>query len=158
MAELSAPPGGPIRRRCAQPMRDGTPCRAAPLHESAYCRLHDPEHADEVARARRQGGLRRRKETVVELSYDLPGLDSVAGIRRLLEIVATDALAHDPPQPRIVLAAAAQATKLLEVGELADEVEALKAALRLATSGAGGSASRAIYNPETTGSMLRGTQ
>jgi hypothetical protein len=59
----------------------------APLHERPYCFSHDPERAEEAAEARRLGGLRRRKEGTIAVAYDLPGLESVAGIRRLLDIV-----------------------------------------------------------------------
>jgi hypothetical protein len=38
------------------------------------------------------GGLRRRKEGTIAVAYDLPGLDTVAGIRRLLDIVVTDSV------------------------------------------------------------------
>src|SRR6266508_1750344 len=79
-----------IARRCAYARADGQPCRMAPLHDRPYCFSHDPERAAEAAEARRLGGLRRKKEGTVAVAYDLPGLDSVAGIRRLLEIVVTD--------------------------------------------------------------------
>jgi hypothetical protein len=36
------------------------------------------------------GGLRRREEGTIAVAYGLPGLDSVAGIRRLLDILVTD--------------------------------------------------------------------
>ena len=55
----------------------------APLRDRPYCFSHDPERAEEAAEARRLGGLRRRKEGTIAVAYDLPGLDTVAGIRRL---------------------------------------------------------------------------
>jgi hypothetical protein len=41
------------------------------------------------------GGLRRRKEGTIAVAYDLPGLDTVVGIRRLLDIVVTDGVGLD---------------------------------------------------------------
>jgi len=81
-----------IRRRCAYAKADGQPCAMAPLRDRPYCFSHDPERAAEAAEARRLGGLRRRKEGTIAVAYDLPGLESVAGIRRLLDIVVTDAV------------------------------------------------------------------
>jgi len=80
------------RRHCAFVMPDGRSCRAGPQRERPYCFAHDPERAEGAAEARRLGGLRRRKEGTLAIAYDLPGLDSVEGIRRLLEIVVTDGL------------------------------------------------------------------
>ena len=48
--------------------------------------MHSPEHAEEVTEARRLGGLRRRREVAITGAYDLGGLESVADIRRLIEI------------------------------------------------------------------------
>src|SRR6266446_8350137 len=81
-----------ISRRCAYAKADGQPCRMAPLHDRPYCFSHDPERAEEAAEARRIGGLRRKKERTIAVAYDLPGLDTVAGIRRLLEIVVIDGI------------------------------------------------------------------
>ena len=63
------------------------------------------------------GGLRRREEGTIAVAYDLPGLDTVAGIRRLLEIVETDGLSLETgvAQLRILIAAAGAATNLLKV-------------------------------------------
>src|SRR6266568_1747517 len=81
-----------ISRRCVYAKADGQPCRMAPLHDRPYCFSHDPERAEEAAEARRIGGLRRKKEGTIAVAYDLPGLDTVVGIRRLLEIVVTDGI------------------------------------------------------------------
>lgn len=64
------------------------------------------------------------------VAYDLPGLGSVEGIRRLLEIVSTDALAMDNGVPRLraLISAAVAATNLLKVGEIEDRLAALEAA------------------------------
>src|SRR5207253_3189241 len=99
-AALAAAPPEPKRMRspttrCAFLMPDGSNCGAAHMRESTYCFLHDPEHAGEADEARRVGGLRRRRESTLGTAFDLGELDTVGGIRRLLDIVVTDALAAD---------------------------------------------------------------
>lgn len=120
-----------IRRRCEFGKADGHPCGMAPLHDRPYCFAHDPERAAEAAEARRLGGLRRRKEGTVAVAYDLPGLDTVVGIRRVLDIVVTDGLGLDNgvQRLRVLIAAAGAATNLLKVGELEERVAALEAAV-----------------------------
>ena len=120
-----------IRRRCAYAKSDGEPCAMAPLHDRPYCFAHDPERAAEAAEARRLGGLRRRKEGTIAVAYDLPGLDSVAGIRRLLDIVVTDGVGMDNgiPRLRVLISTATAATNLLKVGELEDRLAAVEAAV-----------------------------
>ncbi len=78
------------------------------------------------------GGLRRRKEGTIAVAYDLPGLDTVAGIRRLVDIVVTDGIGLDNgiARLRVLIAAASTAITLLKVGELEDRVAALEAAHR----------------------------
>ena len=119
------------RRRCTGTKADGQPCQMAPLLERPYCFAHDPERAAEAAEARRLGGLRRRKEGTIAVAYDLPGLDSVAGIRRLLDIVVTDSVGLDNgiQRLRVIIATAAAATNLLKVGELEERLAALEAAV-----------------------------
>ncbi|MGO9207575.1 MAG: hypothetical protein ACLQBX_15575 [Candidatus Limnocylindrales bacterium] len=121
-----------MRRRCVIPRSDGQPCQMAPQHERPYCFAHDPERAAEAAEARRMGGLRRRKEGTIAVAYDLPGLDTVAGIRRLVDIVVTDGIGLDNgiARLRVLIAAASTAITLLKVGELEDRVAALEAAHR----------------------------
>src|SRR5664280_2486599 len=120
-----------IRRRCAYAKADGQPCQMAPLVERPYCFAHDPERAAEAAEARRLGGMRRRKEGTIAVAYDLPGLDSVTGIRRLLDIVVTDSVGLDNgiARLRVIIATATAATNLLKVGELETRLAALEAAI-----------------------------
>src|SRR5450759_2943868 len=120
-----------IRRRCAYAKADGQPCQMAPLRERPYCFSHDPERAQEAAEARRLGGLRRRKEGTIAVAYDLPGLDSVAGIRRLLDIVVTDGVGLDNgiPRLRVLISTAVAAANLLKVGEFEERLVALEAAV-----------------------------
>jgi hypothetical protein len=112
-------------------MADGRACRAGPQLERPYCFAHDPDRASDAAEARRMGGLRRRKEGTIAVAYDLPGLDSVAGIRRLLDIVVTDGvgLENGIARLRVLIATATAATNLLKVAELEDRLAALEAAV-----------------------------
>jgi hypothetical protein len=118
-----------IRRRCAYAKADGQPCGMAPLIDRPYCFAHDPERAAEAAEARRLGGLRRRKEGTIAVAYDLPGLDSGAGIRRLLDIVVTDGFGLDNSiaRLRVLISTAVAASNLLKVGEFEERLEALEA-------------------------------
>jgi|SRR5665811_197481 hypothetical protein len=117
-----------IRRRCAYAKADGQPCQMAPLRDRPYCFAHDPERAEEAADARRLGGLRRRKEGTIAVAYDLPGLDTVVGIRRLLDIVVTDGVGLDNgiPRLRVLISTAVAAMNLLKVGDLEERLEALE--------------------------------
>jgi hypothetical protein len=102
------------------------------MHDSALCFWHSPEHAEEAAKARSLGGQRRRRESTLAGAYDLDSLDTVQSIRRVLEIVAFDALGMDNSvaRGRLLIAAAQAATKLLEVGELEGRLDAVEAALK----------------------------
>jgi hypothetical protein len=116
------------RRSCTFLMPDGRACRAGPQRDRPYCFAHDPERAEEAAEARRLGGLRRRKEGTIAVAYDLPGLDSVAGIRRLLDVVVTDGigLENGIARLRVLISASAAATNLLKVGEFEERLAALE--------------------------------
>jgi hypothetical protein len=116
------------RRSCTFLMPDGRACRAGPQRDRPYCFSHDPERAEEAAEARRLGGLRRRKEGTIAVAYDLPGLDTVAGIRRLLDVVVTDGigLENGVARLRILISATVAATSLLKVGEFEERLAALE--------------------------------
>jgi len=120
-----------MRRRCAYAKADGQPCGMAPLIARPYCFAHDPERAADAAEARKLGGLRRRKEGTIAVAYDLPGLDSIAGIRRLLDIVVVDAVGLDNSvaRSRVLISAAVAAANLLKVGDLEERLETLEAAV-----------------------------
>jgi hypothetical protein len=106
----------------------------APLRDRPYCFSHDPERAADAAEARRLGEARRRKEGTIAVAYDLPGLDTVAGIRRVLEIATFDlfGLENSIARARTLISAATAAMKLLETGEL----EARLAVLEIAAGSA----------------------
>ena len=118
------------RRSCTFVMPDGRACRAGPQRDRPYCFAHDPERAEEAAEARRLGGLRRRKEGTIADAYDLPGLDSVAGIRRLLDVVVTGGigLENGIARLRVLISTTAAATNLFKVGEFEERLAALESA------------------------------
>src|SRR5436190_12210391 len=120
------------RRTCEFVMPDGRLCRAGPQRDRPYCFAHDPERTSDANEARRLGGLRRRKEGTIAVAYDLPGLDSVAGIRRLLDIVVTDGvgLENGIARLRVLISTATAATALLKVGEFEDRLASLEAAVK----------------------------
>ncbi len=91
--------------------------------------MHSPEHTGEVAKARRLGGLRRRREVAVIGTYDFAGLANVEDIRRLLEVAALDALAleNSIARARTLAYVAVSAIKLLEVREMDERLNRLEA-------------------------------
>jgi uncharacterized small protein (DUF1192 family) len=117
-----------VARTCRYRKDDGQPCRATPLHDSDFCFWHSPEHAEEVAEARRLGGLRRRREKTVSGAYDFEGLADVVQVRRLLEIAVLDTLSleNSVARSRTLAYLAQVALKALEVGELAERIDALE--------------------------------
>ncbi len=118
-------------RTCKFVKNAGESCRAAPLQDGDLCLWHDPEHADEVAEARRLGGLRRRKEKAVSGAYDIEGLGTVDQIRRLLEIAVLDTLGleNSIARSRTIAYLAQVALKVMEVGDFQERLQALEAAL-----------------------------
>ena len=121
-----------VSTSCKFVKEGGERCRAAPLHEDEYCFWHSPAHAKEAAEARRLGGLRRRKEKVVEGSYAIEGLENISQVRRLVEIAVLDTLAleNSISRSRALIAAAGTAAKLLEVGEFEQRLLALEKTLK----------------------------
>jgi len=115
-------------RACKGLKEDGSRCQAPPLLDGDFCLMHSPEHAEEMAEARRLGGLRRRREKAVSGAYDFDGLADVAQVRRLLEIAVLDTLSleNSVARSRTLAYLAQVALKALEVGELAERIEALE--------------------------------
>ena len=116
---------------CAGVKENGQPCRSPKLRDSQHCLMHSPEHAEEVAEARRLGGLRRRREFTVAGAYAFTGLESVADIRRILEIGVLDTLGleNSIARSRALAYLAVSAIRLLEVGELEQRLAALELAV-----------------------------
>jgi hypothetical protein len=117
-----------MRRQCAFRFQNGQPCRAAPMRDGEFCIMHSPEHAKEVQEARKLGGLRRKREVTVSGAYDFDGLETVASIRRLLEVAVLDILGMENSLARSrTLAYLSQiALRSLEVGELEQRIEVLE--------------------------------
>jgi hypothetical protein len=119
------------KRACKGITNGGGRCSAPPLLEGDFCFWHDPEHATEAAEARRLGGLRRKREGALEGAYQLEGLDSVAGIRRYLEVAMVDLLGleNSVGRNRAVISGVLAAAKVLEAGEMEERLAAVEAAL-----------------------------
>jgi hypothetical protein len=116
-----------IPRRCVERTASGEPCRQAPLVDGDRCYWHDPAHAEEAAQARKYGGQRRRRESTLQGAYDVGDLGTVAGIRRLLEVVVYDLLGmeNSHSRARAIIAAAHELGTLLKVGELEEMLQEL---------------------------------
>ncbi len=94
--------------------------------------MHSPENTEEVAEARRLGGLRRRREIAVSGAYEFDGLETVAGLRRLLVIAALDTLGleNSIARARTLAYLVGVAGRLLETGELEERVAHLEHAMQ----------------------------
>ena len=105
-------------------------CRAAPVKDGDHCFWHSPEYAEDVAEARRLGGLRRRREVTVSGAYEVNGLETVGDLRRLLVIASLDTLGleNSIARARTLGYLVGVAGKLLETGELEERLAALEAA------------------------------
>ena len=81
--------------------------------------MHSPKHAEDMAEARRLGGLRRRREVAVSGTNEFAGLQNVADIRCILEIAVLDTLGleNSIARARALAYVAMTAVKLSEVGE-----------------------------------------
>jgi hypothetical protein len=94
--------------------------------------MHDPERAEEAAQARKLGGQRRRRESTLAGAYDVGDLGTVAGIRRLLEVVVYDLLGmeNSHARARAIIAASHELGTLLKTGELEDLLHELIAVVK----------------------------
>ncbi len=115
-------------RLCSFRKESGEVCGAPPLLEGEFCFWHEPERAQEVAEARRLGGLRRRKEHTVASAYDFEGLETVSQIRRLVEVAAVDTLSleNSVARSRSLAYLAQVSVNLLEKGSLDERLRALE--------------------------------
>ncbi len=101
------------------------------MRDGDFCLWHDPEHAEEVAEARRLGGQRRRRERVVAGAFEFNGLESTKDLRRILEVAVVDALGLENSIARVRALASlvTTAAKLLETGEFEERLEAIESVL-----------------------------
>ncbi len=117
-----------MKRSCTYIKDDGGSCQAAPLRDGKYCFWHDPEHAAEVAEARRLGGLRRRREKTLQGAYEFEGLNSIEDVRRLLEIavMATLGLENSVARSRAIAYLSQTALKVFEFHEFDERLKSLE--------------------------------
>jgi hypothetical protein len=121
-----------LRHSCAALKPTGAPCRANLLRQSDYCLMHGPDHAEEVAEARKLGGLRKRREAALIGAYDLQGLDRLAVLERVLEIALLDTLGLDNSlnRSRTLGYLVGIGTKLRQERETEERLRALEAAVQ----------------------------
>jgi hypothetical protein len=119
-------------RSCQARTQSGGKCRQPPLRDADVCFWHSPDHTEEAAAARKLGGQRRRRESTLAGAYEVGPLNTVDGIRRVLEIVTFDGLGMEIsiPRGRLLISAVQALTKLLEVGELEQRVADLELAVK----------------------------
>ena len=115
-------------RQCAFRFTTGEPCRAPPLRDSEFCRMHSPEHMKEVQEARRLGGLRRKREATISRAFQFDSLNSVEGIRRIIEVAVLDTLSMENgiARNRTLAYLAQVALHTLEVGDIESRLTALE--------------------------------
>jgi hypothetical protein len=94
--------GGPLLgpRGCAYRMPNGRSCGGTSRRGVPYCFVHDPASAPEAAEARRLGGLHRRHERVLAVTYDVTGVATTEEQMRLVELGVADILAAPPSLKR----------------------------------------------------------
>ncbi len=119
------------RRYCKARGPTGEPCHSPPLRDADYCLMHSPEHTQEVQEARKLGGLRRKREATVAGAYDFEGLETVTGIRRLVQVAVIDTLGMENSieRSRTLAQLALVALKALEMGELEKRIATLDQAV-----------------------------
>ena len=119
-------------RTCKAKTDAGSSCRANPQRDADYCYMHDPAHADEMAEARRLGGLRRRKEKAVQGAYEIGELVTVGQVRRLIQIAVMDTLSleNSIARSRTLAYLAGVSLKALEVGEFEERLNALEGTIK----------------------------
>ena len=115
---------------CTVVLPNGQPCRATRLRDAATCVFHATEHAADVAKGRRLGGLHRRREQTLAYAFEFRGLGDAEAILRLLEIAAYDTLALEPSSTRVrlLIAVSEAATRLLGPGAFEERLTALETA------------------------------
>ena len=94
--------------------------------------MHSPDHVEAAAEARRLGGLQHRKEATIAIAYDFDGLDTMPGIRRLLDIAAhgTLSLENSVNRNRLLTNIAHVAANLYEKSILEERLTAMENLLK----------------------------
>ena len=120
-----------VARSCAETKADGRLCRANALRDQPFCFWHSAETADELADARRTGGLHRRKKRTVATVYGFSGLRTIEDHQDLLETITIETLALENSLARngTLNRMLQTGAKLIELGDLAKRVAAIEATL-----------------------------
>ena len=120
-------------RGCAVVLPNGQPCRATRLRDAETCVFHNTEHAGDVAKGRRLGGLHRRREQTLANAYEVRGLGDADAILRVLELAAFDTLTLEvsATRVRLLIAVCEAAMRLLGPGAFEERLAALEAAGRV---------------------------
>ena len=123
--------GANRNRGCTVATAEGRLCGSPALRGERYCHMHHPDHASEVAEARRLGGHRRKRVATLSVVYDVDELRTIEGNQRLLEVAAYDTLAleNSVARNRTIVAVVTANAKLIEASELTARISALEAAL-----------------------------
>ena len=102
------------------------------MRDEPHCFWHAPDTAEEAAEARRLGGLHRRKKKTIAAIYGLGGLRTIEDLLALLETITieTFVLENSIARNRTVGGFLTIGAKLLEVGEFAERLAALEAAIK----------------------------
>ena len=102
------------------------------MRDEPFCFWHAPETAEEAAEARRLGGLHRRKKRTVASIFGLGGLRTIEDLQGLLETITIEnlVLENSISRNRTVGTFLTIGAKLLEVGELAERLAVLEAAIK----------------------------
>ena len=95
--------------------------------------MHSPERVKEVQEARRLGGLRRRRESAISSAYQFDSLNSVEGIRRIVEVAVLDTLSmgNSIARSRTLAYLAQVALRTLEIGDLETRIADLEESTRI---------------------------
>ena len=82
----------------------------------------------EVQEARRLGGLRRKREATISRAFQFDSLNSVEGIRRIIEVAVLDTLSMENgiARNRTLAYLAQVALHTLEVGDIESRLTALE--------------------------------
>ena len=118
-----------VKRKCQAIAEGGARCDAWPVRGRTFCYWHDPECAEDAKEARRLGGLRR--EGTIEGAYELEDLSTIRGLLRVLTVATVDLLSleNSVQRNRALLGCVVAGARLLEVGEMAERLQAIESVL-----------------------------
>ncbi len=114
-------------RQCTATRANGQRCKAQVLTEGDLCFIHNPANQGRIEEARRKGG--KNKGTSARAQKRMP--KEVKDIIQVVEAAMGGVLSAKitPPQAQAVASLAGAWVRLHEIGELALELEEIKAQL-----------------------------